>query len=237
MISLELIQSAAKLIEADGTEGFRSAVKKVGWEMATAMLVSYLRFQSKSTATFPADPAIDANVNRVLTGVLPSKYMEVMQKGGDLFYMGRAYALDNFSAFTVLYRSITWPTAEHAWQADKFFKYADPSVFVDVEPREAVIQRILHAPSAHDAKKIAHEHGMERAMRKRDDEEKKSTMGTIIRLKFDQHEQVQKTLRRTTGFIVEDSPTDSFWGRGQDWDGKDALGSLWTELRYEKFGY
>lgn len=237
MVSLQVIQDAIKKIELDGTDGFHAAQKLVGWEMATAILVGYLRQQLDVAGNRSQLPADTARVGQILATVLPEKYMQFMSEGGELFYMDKAYALDNFSAFTVHYRGITWPTAEHAWQADKLFKYADPDVFVVMEPAERMIQRIQYAPSAYDAKKIAHEPDVKRVMRARDEAEKLLIMDRIIRLKFDQHHYVQQTLQRTKGRIVEDSPSDFFWGRGPDWDGRDALGDFWMKLRLEKFGY
>jgi N-glycosidase YbiA len=239
MISLELLQNAVKKIEMDGPEGFHAAAKLVGWEMATAIHVSRLRVLF-SFADF--GPAPDWRDDQVLAelrreDIFPPEYMRVLVEGGELFYMSRAYALDNFSAFTVEHRGSVWPTLEHAWQADKFFESSDPDKEEVLEMRDDIIVRILEARSAHEAKKIAHEPLVRMRMRERSDEEKKKVMRNLINLKFDQHEYVRKTLERTKGLIiVEDSDQDFFWGRGADWTGRDFLGKLWTELRIEKFG-
>lgn len=136
-----------------------------------------------------------------------------------LFYEGLLYALSNFSAFSVLWRGRWWMTAEHAYQAAKF---------TDIN----VIMAIMLAPSAHEAKQIAKEH----AHLKRADwnEVKIPVMEEILRAKLSQHAYVRETLEKTGKImIVENSPTDSFWGRGPDWKGQNHLGKIWMRLRRE----
>ena len=56
----------------------------------------------------------------------------------------------------------------------------------------------------------------------------------IIRAKLSQHEKVRKTLLETGNKdIVENSPTDAFWGIGSDNKGENVLGKLWMRLREE----
>ena len=108
-------------------------------------------------------------------------------------------------------------TAEHAYQAAKF---------TDIN----VIMAIMLAPSAHEAKQIAKEH----AHLKRADwnEVKIPVMEEILRAKLSQHAYVRETLEKTGKImIVENSPTDSFWGRGPDWKGQNHLGKIWMRLR------
>lgn len=139
-----------------------------------------------------------------------------------LFYMGRYYALDNFSAFAVELGGMLYPTAEHAYQASKF--------------RDGVVRGIIQAlRSAHEAKKMARRITEESPEYMRcgwGPEAKLEVMENILRAKLHQHPYVQKTLLRTGGMeIVEDSPKDSFWGRGPDWNGENHLGKLWMKLR------
>lgn len=238
MISFEVLQQAAKKIEVDGKEGCYSAAKLVGWEMATALLMTHVRRNFGSMETCPALPEIDDKVVGVLKKTLPAEYFQALKQGCELFYMSRAYALDNFSAFAVYYRNRLWPTLEHAWQADKLFKSGDPDEEERYEEHSEIINRILNAHSAHDAKNIAHEPLVADCMRERTDEENEEKMFTLITLKHDQHEHVRKTLKNTARLkLVEDSPVDSFWGRGPEWTGKDKLGRLWEKLRMERYGY
>lgn len=125
----------------------------------------------------------------------------------------------NFSAFAVEWEGVVWPTSEHAYQAAKF---TDPEI----------ASRIQNALSAHDAKKIAHR--FEDKMRPDWDDIKVVVMERILVQKLLQHPYIQRKLLETGDMeIVEDSPTDSFWGRGPDWKGENNLGKIWMKLREE----
>lgn len=136
-----------------------------------------------------------------------------------LFYEGRWYFLSNFSSFAVEWRGEVWMTVEHAYQATKFTD-------------ETIRERIRCARSAHDSKKIAHEHQV--SVRPDWRAVKLLVMESILRAKHAQHPYVQRKLLETEpAEIVEDSPTDSFWGRGPDGKGENHLGRLWMKLRDE----
>lgn len=60
------LQSAAKSIEADGIEAYRSVADRCGRDVALALLVSHLRHQLGSDRSFPPDPEIDERVSRML---------------------------------------------------------------------------------------------------------------------------------------------------------------------------
>lgn len=144
-----------------------------------------------------------------------------MHQGGKAtFYEGKFYALSNFSAFLVRWRGRDWMTAEHAYQAGKFSD-------------RQIILKIFQAPSAHEAKQIARQNAKSRRI---DwcDVVKLALMEEILRAKRSQHAYVRETLARTGDMeIVEDSPVDSFWGRGSDWKGENHLGKIWMKLRDE----
>jgi ribA/ribD-fused uncharacterized protein len=154
---------------------------------------------------------------------------------GVLFYTPKWYCLDNFSAFNVVYEGILYPTVEHAYQALKFI-YAtsvDNDEIVDLRANYAEV--IRSANSAHDAKKLAHTVALLPHVRKDWDDVKVWMMEQLLRAKHERHEYVRKILKRTKGLvIVEDSPTDSFWGRGSDWQGQNHLGCLWMKIRDEE---
>jgi len=141
------------------------------------------------------------------------------QKEMALFYEDVLYALSNFSAFSVRWRGRLWMTAEHAYQAAKF---------TDVN----VILAIMLAPSAHEAKQIAKKYAH---LKRADwDEVKLGVMEEILRAKLSQHAYVRETLEKTGKMmIVENSPTDSYWGRGPDWKGENHLGKIWMRIRKE----
>lgn len=136
-----------------------------------------------------------------------------------LFYEGRWYFLSNFSSFMVRWRDVDWMTSEHAYQAAAF---DDPDI----------IEAIRNARSSHDAKKIARAN----ANKKISDWHQINLviMEEIVRAKLEQHPYIQKKLLETANMkIVEDSPKDSFWGRGADWKGENNLGKIWMKLREE----
>ncbi len=135
------------------------------------------------------------------------------------FYERQFYMFSNFSAFAVIWQGQKWMTSEHAYQAAKF---TDP-----------IIQdEIRNALSAYAAKKVARSFDDQR----RPDwaEVKLGVMEDILRAKLAQHAHIQTKLRETGAReIIEDSPTDSFWGCGPDHRGQNHLGKLWMKLRAE----
>lgn len=178
------------------------------------------------------------------------------------FFMSRWYAFDNFSAFTVKIRRFkcfdipvhsmggVFPTSEHAYQFAKFLievdfsgKFRAPArQWSDEERRimnlyirrRSTLSRIQSAPSAHLAKAIAKANKNDR----RGDwhEVRLDVMEEILRSKLEQHEYVRETLEKSIGMeIIEDSPFDSFWGRGPNHDGKNHLGRLWMKIRDEMY--
>lgn len=143
-----------------------------------------------------------------------------------LFYAGEfGYFMSNFSAFQIWNDRCSWATSEHAYQAAKF---------ADQMHRN----QIRLAKSAHDALKLARRFEAEGHLRSDWDEAKKlQVMREIVQVKHDQHEPIQKWLRRTgDAVLIEDSPKDAFWVRGPDWRGRNELGKIWMALRMEKYG-
>ena len=124
-----------------------------------------------------------------------------------------------FSAFRFEWEGVFWMTAEHAYQASKF--------------EEGPIRRqIKKARSPQESYDIAHEN--EEAVKSDWDEIKVNTMESLLRAKIEQHEYVQKELLGTGNReIIEDSPTDTFWGWGPNKDGENNLGKILMKLRDE----
>lgn len=138
-----------------------------------------------------------------------------------LFYERPGYVFSNFSSFQVEWQGVLWPTSEHAYQAAKF-------------DDQDIVEEIKNAKSAHEAYKLATVTYKDR-VRSDWDTIKIDVMEEILRAKLAQHPYVQKELARTDKKeIIEDSPRDSFWGRGPDWKGKNHLGKLWMKIRDEK---
>jgi len=135
------------------------------------------------------------------------------------FFTRPYYMLSNFAAFVVEWRGLPWPTSEHAYQAAKFD---------DANLREKI--RLAHSPQ--EAYDIAHSN--EKKVREVWNDEKVSIMEEIVRAKLMQHPLIQKKLLEMSNQpIVEDSPTDSFWGWGSNKNGKNHLGKIWMKLRKE----
>ena len=136
-----------------------------------------------------------------------------------LFYEEKWYMFSNFSSFAVRWRDQDWMTVEHAYQASKFTD-------------EVVRMLVASARSAHDSKKMARSHYDK--IRPNWTDIKLDIMAEILRAKLEQHPFVQQKLLETgDAIIMENSPKDSFWGRGPDWNGQNHLGTLWMKLRTE----
>jgi len=136
-----------------------------------------------------------------------------------LFYEGRWYMFSNFSAFTVYWCGREWMTSEHAYQASKF---------IDIK----IIESIHEARSAHDAKEISRSNKV--GVRSDWSSIKLEIMEGIIRAKLHDHLFIKEQLLSTGDLImIEDSPTDSYWGRGPDGKGENHLGKIWMKLRGE----
>jgi N-glycosidase YbiA len=137
------------------------------------------------------------------------------------FYEQDFYVLSNFSAFSMQWGGHRYPTSEHVYHVEKFRNY-----------RGDIADLIAHAPSAHEAFKVAERH---KADRRPDwDEVKVEVMHAILRAKANQHEYVRRKLLATgERELVENSWRDDFWGWGPNRDGKNMLGKLWMQVRSE----
>lgn len=135
------------------------------------------------------------------------------------FFTPAFYAFDNFSPYIVEIWGKRFQTSEHAYQWKKF---------ADAYP--TIADAIYTAPSPHAVKKIADEHVADIPLAFY--AVKIEIMEEILRAKANQHEKVRKSLIESgTKVIVENSPTDSFWGIGPDGVGENHLGKLWMKIR------
>ena len=135
------------------------------------------------------------------------------------FYTPKHYVLDNFSAYQVNIWGKTFATAEHAYQWKKYL-ISDPELAAE----------IFFAKSPYEVKKLADAHKEEVSEEFR--EEKVTIMEQILRAKAQQHLKVRETLLESGDKdIVENSPTDSFWGIGPNGTGNNTLGNLWMKIR------
>ena len=94
-------------------------------------------------------------------------------------------------------------------------------------------EEIRNARSPSLAKKLANE--KYRSARDPDWAAKKLiVVEEIVRVKLAQHPEAQEALRDSGDEdIVEDSPTDYFWGAGADGSGQNMFGKIWMKIREE----
>lgn len=145
------------------------------------------------------------------------------------FYEQDFYVLSNFSSFNLRWHGRMFPTSEHAYHWSRFALGWDltDAAGMDAAP---VAVRIMSAPSAHEAFKLAQEYrDLQHPNWGRD---KIDTMRRILFAKAKQHEYVSRKLLATGDReLVEDSWRDDFWGWGPNRDGQNMLGKLWMEVR------
>ena len=128
--------------------------------------------------------------------------------------------LSNFYPAEVQIGGVRWPTTEHYYQAMK-----------SLDPAEQ--QRIKEARHPAAAKRLG------KGVTQRPDWEsvKESFMLEGLRAKFTQHPDLAEKLISTgTEELVENSPTDSYWGCGPDGQGLNRLGHLLMQVRSELRG-
>jgi hypothetical protein len=126
----------------------------------------------------------------------------------------------NFSPHWIVVDGVDWPTVEHFYQAQKF---------VGTESA-AVIDRIRSALTASEAAAL----GRNPAHQLRSDwnRVKRSIMAQGVWVKFSSHPELAQVLLSTGNEeLIEDSPTDYYWGCGADRTGKNELGKVLMETR------
>ena len=123
----------------------------------------------------------------------------------------------NFSRYGVELDGKWWPTTEHYFQAQKFYA-------------EEYQEKIRHAPDPKTAAIL----GRNRQIPIREDWEqiKDQVMQKAILKKFQTHIELRQLLLSTYNQeIVENSPTDYYWGCGADGSGKNRLGKILQDIR------
>ena len=128
----------------------------------------------------------------------------------------------NFSAHPIQVEGSYWQTVEHYYQAQKF---------VGTE-NEGLIAVIRQTQTPMEAATL----GRDRTRKLRPDWEqvKRQVMWQGVLTKFLTHTDIQAILLDTGDeLIVEDSPTDYYWGCGQDKTGQNQLGEILMNVRQE----
>lgn len=152
-------------------------------------------------------------------------------------------AFSNFSPHGFELDGRFWKTSEHYYQAQKFAKSTQT---IPVNNKEIpVFDHIWNQKGPMGAAK----EGRRRDFKLREDWDKPIhtkpdfgmelkvkdlVMYTAISAKFSAHKDIQNLLLSTGDLeIIEDSPTDYYWGCGKDGTGLNMLGKLLMELRSE----
>ena len=130
---------------------------------------------------------------------------------------GEHGCFSNFAHYPIRLHGRTWPTVEHFFQAQKF---------PDTDYEETI--RLARSPAK--AKGM----GRTRRFRLRRDWEqvKNGIMREAVLAKFTQHGDIRAVLLATgDAVIVEDSPTDDYWGIGAHGGGRNKLGKILMSVR------
>jgi N-glycosidase YbiA len=129
--------------------------------------------------------------------------------------------LSNFSPHGLEQGGLYFPTAEHFFQAAKFTQ-------TDPEHAEA----IRRARKPRDAARMGRDRG--HPLRSDWESVKDDIMRRAVRCKFTTHMELRERLLATGDeALVEQSPTDSYWGCGEDGCGLNRLGTILMEVRAE----
>ncbi|KZT28141.1 DUF1768-domain-containing protein, partial [Neolentinus lepideus HHB14362 ss-1] len=127
------------------------------------------------------------------------------------------FEFSNFSDHPVRYNGKDYATSEHLFQSLKFLDYAD-SEHIRLQPSPGAAMREAH--------KLSHK------VRRGWFQENINLRTEVLMLKFTQHQDLKDILLSTgAAILVEDSPTDSFWGIGANGRGRNELGKALERLR------
>lgn len=129
----------------------------------------------------------------------------------------------NFSPYPIAQDGFDWPTVEHYYQAQKF---------VGTIAAGEVIPLIRGAATADQAAALGRD--PVRSLRPDWEQVKREIMLRAVRRKFFTHGAIRAILLGTgEDCLVEDSPTDYYWGCGHDRTGANHLGRILMQVRSE----
>ncbi|NCJ05793.1 DUF1768 domain-containing protein [Synechococcales cyanobacterium C] len=139
-----------------------------------------------------------------------------------LFYKadGPYGCFSNFSPHPIRLQGRIWLTSEHYYQAHKYIN----------SPHAALCEQIRQASSPEMAAALGRDPRY--AVRLDWEAVKLQVMYTAVFTKFSSHPDIRAVLVGTEDEpIVEDSPSDSYWGWGADHQGHNYLGRLLMQVR------
>lgn len=129
--------------------------------------------------------------------------------------------LNNFKKARMFIFGRWWNNVESPYQASKAIHSSDfHAIWMCKTPREAMNL------------------GRSITVKNNWEEVKNQTMYECIFSKFTQnHDLLQQLLDTEHSELIEDSPIDSYWGRGPNWDGINQLGKTLMKVREELRGF
>lgn len=128
----------------------------------------------------------------------------------------------NFSPHPIQLDGLDWQTVEHYYQAQKFV----------ATQKENLMVVIREVPTPEDAALIGRD--CHHKLRADWESVKAQIMEKAVRTKFMSHPDLQEILLNTAEeLIVEDSPTDYYWGCGESKTGQNQLGKILMKIRQE----
>ena len=134
-----------------------------------------------------------------------------------LFY-GTSHPFSNFHPAPFVDEGKEYATSEHYFQAAKFWK-TDP----------AWAEAIRKAPTPGQCAKMGRDRSHK--MNPNWDNIRDGVMRVALHYKFTIPELQKALLDTGDALLIEDSPTDYYWGWGKDHSGKNRLGLLLMEIR------
>ncbi|BCM89909.1 N-glycosidase [Abditibacteriota bacterium] len=131
----------------------------------------------------------------------------------------RYFEFSNFSSHGVELNGAWWPTVEHFFQAQKF---------EDKDYRD----RIRRARTPKDAKELGRTRAL--AILADWDTRRDEVMLEAVRKKFATHAAIRELLLSTGDEeLIENAPTDYYWGCGRTGTGQNKLGQILMQVREE----
>jgi hypothetical protein len=126
----------------------------------------------------------------------------------------------NFSPHSIELEGYTWLTSEHYYQAQKFVG----------TPHAHLCGQIRTAPSPDRAAELGR--NLKYRPRENWDVVKVEVMYKAVFTKFSTHPDLANLLLSTNQeLIIENSPTDAYWGCGPDGNGQNQLGKILMQVR------
>lgn len=126
----------------------------------------------------------------------------------------------NFSRHPVIFQEKEWRTVEHYYQAQKFHN----------TQQDEIMEIIRNCDSPEKA--AATGRNPQYRLRPDWDQVKQGIMTEAVWQKFTRHQDIQKILLDTgEEYLVENSPTDYYWGCGENGTGQNQLGRILMEVR------